>query len=446
MRQAWIRCIGCIVVLALAVLSFAWCRVPVSPQRPDYVTDLVRQLTPAGITVRWKRPAIAPDPPATRVEYQVTQLDYPKAWLKQEIAVPGGNYIQCMNGTGWVLATYNKNSNGTLIGYSLYRVESDTLHKVIDIGRSNTSGLHDYDPFGDQAFALSDRYCVWGSIMKAANGRKTVALWAYDLLTGKSFQWGDSKDLPRPTGNDEDDSFSTILLAEDGTATTVIATGGWNGTGLEVLVQCKLPTERARVVTTAQDVDWSPLMQDGNGLWIEQRTKAVYRPQGNLNGSISLIRVDLSSGKLQTFITDSPLAASNMDGKHILLIHEGSMVSMTDQPWESPIDSSYADLWLFTPSEHTLHVVARVPWDYDLCGPCSAMLLTSGIVYSAEGPQHLFFSFREHKFYNIDSPVLPAFNGATRFGIFKYGLDYYGEKHEPSEPTNVTTVQILEPN
>src|SRR5664280_1090744 len=249
MRQAWIRCIGCIVVLALAVLSFAWCRVPVSPQRPDYVTDLVRQLTPAGITVRWKRPAIAPDPPATRVEYQVTQRDYPKAWLKQEIAVPGGNYIQCMNGTGWVLATYNKNSNGTLIGYSLYRVESDTLHKVIDIGRSNTSGLHDYDPFGDQAFALSDRYCVWGSIMKAANGRKTVALWAYDLLTGKSFQWGDSKDLPRPTGNDEDDSFSTILLAEDGTATTVIATGGWNGTGLEVLVQCKLPTERARVVT-----------------------------------------------------------------------------------------------------------------------------------------------------------------------------------------------------
>jgi len=436
------------VVLALTAILFTGCGVPVSQQQSAYVADLVRQLKPAGITVQWKQPAVGPDPPAILVPYQATQRDYPEAWVKQEIAVPDGITIQCMNGTGWVLGAYNKQSGRILNGHSLYHVENGTLRKVADIGRSNTSFSNTQQPAGDHAFALSDRYCVWGSIMKTSNGNRTVALWAYDLVTGTSFQWGDSEHLPRLLGSGTYlDDIGEMQLCDDGTVFTVITTVvEGSKSSLSVLLQCQLPTGKLHVVATAQDVAWLPLMQDGNSLWIQQEKSAPPTPQGNQGGTLSLIRVDLVLGTLETFITDSSLLGCDTDGKRILLIHEGSTASMSDRPWESPTDSPYADLWLFSPSEHTLRVVARVPWKEEIGRLGSIALLTSGIMYGIQGPQHLFFSFRESKFYNVDNIVVPAFKGATRFGIFKYGLDYFGEKHEPSEPKGITMLQVLEPN
>jgi hypothetical protein len=440
------------VVLALTAMLVTGCSVSVSQRQPTYVADLIRQLQPVGITVQWKRSVVGPDPPATLVPFQVTQRDYPETWVKQEIAVPEGIDIQCMNGTGWALGVYNRKSGGILNGHSLYRVENGTMRKVADVGRSNAFGLNEYPPSGDQAFALSDQYCVWGSTMKSPDGRKTIALWAYDLITGKSLQWGDSEGLPRLPSSDKDpsqqvlDSISTILLGDDGTAFAVITTRGWSGSHLDVLLQCKLPTEQAHVVATVQDAYWRPIIQERSSLWIQQGKKTGLTPQGNMAGSISLIRMDLASGTPETFITDSPLLGCNTDGKRILLIHEGSTTSMLDRPWESPTDSPYADLWLFSPSEHTLRVVARVPWKEEIGRLGSIALLTSGIMYGIQGPQHLFFSFRESKFYNVDNIVVSAFKGATRFGIYEYGLDYFGEKHEPSEPKNITMLQILEPN
>lgn len=451
MRQVWIRCESCIVVLALTGILLTGCSVSVSQQQPAYVADLVRQLKPDGITVQWDRPAVAPDPPATLVPYQLTQRDYPASWVKQEIAVPDGVYIQYLNGTGWALGDCQGQPGGNPDGHALYRVENGTVHKVADIGRSNAFGPNEYPPSGDQSFALSDRYCVWGSIMKAANGHKTVALWAYDLATGRSFQWGDSERLPRLPSSDKDpsqqvlDDINWMLLDDDGTAFTVVTTGGWSGPHLAVLLQCKLPTDQARVVATAQDVNWLPLMQEGSGLWIRQEKATGLTPQGNPTGSVSLIRADLVSGTLETFIADSPLSASWADGKHILLIHEGSTASMLHRPWESPTDSPYADLWLFTPSEHNLRVIARVPWTESIGRLHDLALLTSGIIYGTEGPQKLFYSFKEHKFYNVDGIVVPAFKSATRFGIWKYGLDYFSGKREPSEPKGITMLQILEP-
>jgi len=149
--------------------------------------------------------------------------------------------------------------------------------------------------------------------MKDANGHKTVTLWAYDLVTGRSFQWGDLERLPRLPDSDTDpsqqvlDDTNGILLDDSGTALAVITTGGWSGPHLAVLLQCKLPTGQARVVGTAQDVTWLPLMREGNDLWIRQEKETGLTPQGNRTGNVSLIRVDLVSGTLETFIADSQL-------------------------------------------------------------------------------------------------------------------------------------------
>ncbi|MHB8071102.1 MAG: hypothetical protein ACYDHF_04000 [Candidatus Cryosericum sp.] len=442
-------------ILLAVVLAATGCASKVVPaeepqqQEPAYVADLVRQLTPSGITVQWNQPVISPDPPTTRVEYQVTQRDYPKAWLQQEIDVPDGISIVCMNGTGWVLGQYIKKPSKVLAGYSLYRVENRSLYKVVDLGQSNSFVPNEISPIGDQTFVLSDRYCVWGSYMITPRGNRTVTLWAYDLVTKNLFQWGDSEQLPRPVGSGVDNDFlNDMYVHDDGTVYAVMVTTVLGSQhSFNVLLQSDLSIhEQVRVVASVQDVGWSVVMRDGNDLWVRQETQAVSTSQGSQPGSISLIRMDLSSGKKQTFITDGPLAVADADGKDILLIHEGSTASMSDRPVESPTDSPYADLWLFTASDNTLRVVARIPWNEEICGPCSARLLASGIVYDAQGPQHLFFSFRERKFYNIDRLAVPAFRDLTRVGIFKYGLDAYWGQHDPSEPKGTTTVQILEPD
>lgn len=48
-------------------------------------------------------------------------------------------------------------------------------------------------------------------------------------------------------------------------------------------------------------------MREGNDLWIRQEKETGLTPQGNRTGNVSLIRVDLVSGTLETFIADSPL-------------------------------------------------------------------------------------------------------------------------------------------